>query len=123
MCEDSHSCDQSTDNYSEKPTKKLSQSKKNKRQIKKDRKKYQNDQSDSSDTSNFQDKQTDTFTDYSLKLTKNPINKASITNYNLLKTIGRGLYSKVKLAASNSHSNQFYAIKIIKRHHVEKVSL
>jgi len=59
----------------------------------------------------------------SLKLTNNPINKASITNYKLLKTIGCGLYSKVKLAASKNHSNQFYAIKIIKRHHVEKISL
>lgn len=60
---------------------------------------------------------------YSLKLTQNNIDEASITNYKLLKTIGCGLYSKVKLAASKEHSNQFYAIKIIKRHHVEKVSL
>ena len=40
-----------------------------------------------------------------------------------MKTIGKGLYSKVKLAASKTHSNNFYAIKIIKRHDVEKVSL
>lgn len=29
----------------------------------------------------------------------------------------------MKLAASKTHSNHFYAIKIIKRHHVEQVSL
>jgi serine/threonine protein kinase len=29
----------------------------------------------------------------------------------------------VKLAASKTHANNFYAIKIIKRHDVEKVSL
>ena len=61
--------------------------------------------------------------DQSLKLTSNDIGDATITNYKLLKTIGCGLYSKVKLAASKEHSNQFYAIKIIKRHHVEKVGL
>ena len=61
--------------------------------------------------------------DYSLKCTTNPINCATIQNYKLLKTIGKGLYSKVKLAASKTHSNKFYAIKIIKRHHVEKISL
>ena len=60
---------------------------------------------------------------YSLKCTTNPINCATIQNYKLLKTIGKGLYSKVKLAASKTHSNKFYAIKIIKRHHVEKISL
>lgn len=49
------------------------------------------------------------------------IAKASIEKYKLLKTIGCGLYSKVKLAASKQNSNQFYAIKIIKRTHVEKV--
>ena len=56
-------------------------------------------------------------------MTSNKVNQASITNYKLLKTIGQGLYSKVKLAASKTHSNHFYAIKIIKRHHVEQVSL
>ena len=61
--------------------------------------------------------------DYSLKCSTNPINQASIQNYKLLKTIGKGLYSKVKLAASKTHANNFYAIKIIKRHDVEKVSL
>jgi serine/threonine protein kinase len=58
-----------------------------------------------------------------LKCSTNPINQASIQNYKLLKTIGKGLYSKVKLAASKTHANNFYAIKIIKRHDVEKVSL
>ena len=47
---------------------------------------------------------------------------ATIQNYKLLKTIGKGLYSKVKLAADKNKA-KFYAIKIIKRHHVEKVSL
>ena len=61
--------------------------------------------------------------EYSQKSSNNAINKASIKNYKLLKTIGKGLYSKVKLAASKTHSNSFYAIKIIKRHDVEKVSL
>ena len=61
--------------------------------------------------------------DYSLKCTPNKIDNASIKNYKLLKTIGQGLYSKVKLAASINFSNRFYAIKIIKRHDVEKVSL
>jgi serine/threonine protein kinase len=60
---------------------------------------------------------------YSLKCTDNKIDEASIKNYKLLKTIGEGLYSKVKLAASKSHSGRFYAIKIIKRHDVEKISL
>ena len=59
----------------------------------------------------------------SQKCSENAIHQASIKNYKLLKTIGKGLYSKVKLAASKTHTNQFYAIKIIKRHHVEKISL
>lgn len=58
-----------------------------------------------------------------LRCSSNPIDKASIQNYKLLKTIGKGLYSKVKLAASKTNGSRFYAIKIIKRHHVEKVSL
>ena len=33
------------------------------------------------------------------------MSQASIKNYKLLKTIGKGLYSKVKLAASKNHSN------------------
>jgi len=61
--------------------------------------------------------------DYSGKFSSNQIDKASIQNYKLLKTIGKGLYSKVKLAASKTHSSKFYAIKIIKRHDVEKISL
>lgn len=79
-------------------------------------KKYQTDVSDESSGSEEVD-------NCSLKKTSNPVNKASIQNYKLLKTIGSGLFSKVKLAASKNHSNQFYAIKIIKRHHVEKISL
>lgn len=94
-----------------------------------DKKLYQNEISDTSDDNEgFTSKKMKRDNkkqevDYSLKLTSNHVNKASITNYKLLKTIGKGLYSKVKLAASKTHSNQFYAIKIIKRHHVEKVSL
>ena len=61
------------------------------------------------------------------------IQNASIKKYKLLKTIGKGYYSKytsiffyiiyrVKLAKS-IESQKFYAIKIIKRHEVEKIDL
>ena len=62
------------------------------------KKRYSNDEN-SSEGSNSTN---EAIYDCSLKLTKNPINKASIFNYKILKTIGKGLYSKVKLAASNS---------------------
>lgn len=50
--------------------------------------------SDSSMSKNDQNKNDE----YSLKLTSNNIDEASINNYKLLKTIGCGLYSKVKFA-------------------------
>lgn len=88
--------------------------------ITQEKKKYQEKNIESSESS---DEVKKPINNCSLKKTSNAINQATIKNYKLLKTIGKGLYSKVKLAASKNHSNQFYAIKIIKRHHVEKVSL
>jgi len=49
--------------------------------------------------------------------------EATIKKYRLLKTLGKGNYSKVKLARIKDDYNGFYAIKIIKRHHVERIGL
>ncbi|CDW80083.1 protein kinase domain containing protein [Stylonychia lemnae] len=47
---------------------------------------------------------------------------ASIKKYKLLKTIGKGFCSKVKLAKS-LENQRFFAIKILKRHKVEQINL
>lgn len=49
-------------------------------------------------------------------------NNASLQNYVLIKTIGKGFYSVVKLAKSKK-DGRFYAIKLFDRCEIEKVNL
>lgn len=56
---------------------------------------------------------------HKVKITRDPFGNKIVNNYVVIKTIGIGTFSKVKLAL-NTDDNQLYAIKEMKKKHLSK---